>query len=416
MKKILLVLLVIAMLFATVSCDEAKHEHSYGTEWKYDENNHWHVCECGEKSEVAAHKYGVWEKKDDSTVKRTCSVCSKVEEKAGVFVASKDAFTNALKDNAFIVLSSDIDLANDSNFEIKDGKKVEIDLNGKTLTVKKRIYIVDAKVTLSGKGTLKTSNDDDSSVIWMYGSKDDATAKDYTVLTVGEGITIEGQRAICVHNIDKKQGGATYGVVVNLNGTTLNTKFASLYIQGKCTVATGNVPVFNIKDVKIKQTQSSTNADDDPVGIYAAGYGVWNIENTTVEGVNSAIEIRAGELNIKSGTFTASATDMTVDANGNGTTTKGAAIAVAQHTTKLPIKVKIEGGSFTGYHAMAVLNPQSNSAEYCKKVEVEVTGGSFTATGRSGGYPVAEVNVNGEYFTKTETGANSFTVTAKATT
>ena len=32
--------------------------HSYGSEWKYDADNHWHECTCGEKTDVAAHSGG----------------------------------------------------------------------------------------------------------------------------------------------------------------------------------------------------------------------------------------------------------------------------------------------------------------------------------------------------------------------
>ena len=33
------------------------HTHKYGTEWKYDETNHWHECECGEKADITAHNF-----------------------------------------------------------------------------------------------------------------------------------------------------------------------------------------------------------------------------------------------------------------------------------------------------------------------------------------------------------------------
>ncbi len=33
------------------------HTHSYGTEYKKDETNHWYECACGDKSGVEAHKY-----------------------------------------------------------------------------------------------------------------------------------------------------------------------------------------------------------------------------------------------------------------------------------------------------------------------------------------------------------------------
>ena len=33
------------------------HTHKYGTEWKYDETNHWHECECGNKADITAHTF-----------------------------------------------------------------------------------------------------------------------------------------------------------------------------------------------------------------------------------------------------------------------------------------------------------------------------------------------------------------------
>ena len=33
------------------------HNHNYGTEWKYDETNHWHECECGNKADITAHNF-----------------------------------------------------------------------------------------------------------------------------------------------------------------------------------------------------------------------------------------------------------------------------------------------------------------------------------------------------------------------
>ena len=37
-----------------------EHTHSYGTEWKYDDTNHWHECSCGDKKDTAAHTAGEW--------------------------------------------------------------------------------------------------------------------------------------------------------------------------------------------------------------------------------------------------------------------------------------------------------------------------------------------------------------------
>ena len=40
---------------ATIPATGSTHTHSYGTNWKYDDTNHWHECECGDKADTAAH-------------------------------------------------------------------------------------------------------------------------------------------------------------------------------------------------------------------------------------------------------------------------------------------------------------------------------------------------------------------------
>ena len=37
--------------------DGGEHTHSYGSEWKYDADNHWHECSCGDKADKAAHDF-----------------------------------------------------------------------------------------------------------------------------------------------------------------------------------------------------------------------------------------------------------------------------------------------------------------------------------------------------------------------
>ena len=42
---------------ATYKDAPPSHTHSYGTEWKYDDTNHWHECQCGDKADTAAHSF-----------------------------------------------------------------------------------------------------------------------------------------------------------------------------------------------------------------------------------------------------------------------------------------------------------------------------------------------------------------------
>ena len=68
----------------------ATHTHSYGTDWKYDDTNHWHECECGDKADVAAHSASEWivdtaaTETADGTKHKECTVCKKVLETATI--------------------------------------------------------------------------------------------------------------------------------------------------------------------------------------------------------------------------------------------------------------------------------------------------------------------------------------------
>ena len=57
------------------------HTHKYGTEWKYDETNHWHECECGNKADITAHNFKwIVDRKATTAEKGSkheeCTVCS----------------------------------------------------------------------------------------------------------------------------------------------------------------------------------------------------------------------------------------------------------------------------------------------------------------------------------------------------
>ena len=56
------------------------HTHKYGTEWKYDETNHWHECECGNKADITAHNFKWIVNKEATTAEKgskheECTVC-----------------------------------------------------------------------------------------------------------------------------------------------------------------------------------------------------------------------------------------------------------------------------------------------------------------------------------------------------
>ena len=70
------------------------HTHNYGTEWKYDETNHWHECECGNKADITAHTFKqISDKEATATEKGSkheeCTVCG--YKKAAVDIPKIDS-------------------------------------------------------------------------------------------------------------------------------------------------------------------------------------------------------------------------------------------------------------------------------------------------------------------------------------
>ena len=75
---------------ATYKDAPPSHTHSYGTDWKYDDTNHWHECECGDKADIAAHSASEWivdtaaTETADGAKHKECTVCKKVLETATI--------------------------------------------------------------------------------------------------------------------------------------------------------------------------------------------------------------------------------------------------------------------------------------------------------------------------------------------
>ena len=145
------------------------------------------------------------------------------------------------------------------------------------------------------------------------------------------------------------------------------------------------------------------------LGIYMPGEGALNVNGGTITGA-TGIEIRSGSLDITGGTIQAgyfqekkdeqgnvvkdedgnvvkefvAATEAFTSPNGSGSTSVGVGIAVAQHTTKKLIDVKISGYNtkVIGANAMAVSNPQNNaSSETVGNIDIQIESGTFEATG-----------------------------------
>lgn len=86
--------------------------HSFGDEWKYDESNHWHECECGEKDSEAGHTFGDWTvvtaaaEDAEGLEERVCTVCGAKETKAIAKLGS-DSDTSSNSDTSSDAPSSE---------------------------------------------------------------------------------------------------------------------------------------------------------------------------------------------------------------------------------------------------------------------------------------------------------------------
>lgn len=139
----------------------------------------------------------------------------------------------------------------------------------------------------------------------------------------------------------------------------------SPYFGNRCVVKGGDISVVNPKGMEAP-------------AIYWPQEGDLVIEGGNITG-DTGIEIRAGTLTVTGGFINSTASAYSVKANNNGATTIGAAVAVAQHTTRLPIAVNISGGAFTGPLGLGESNPQGNPLAAVSQVSMAVSGGVFNS-------------------------------------
>ena len=85
---------------ATIPATGSSHTHSYGTDWKYDDTNHWHECQCGDKADIAVHSASEWiidtaaTETAEGAKHKECTVCKKVLETATI-PATGSSHTNS---------------------------------------------------------------------------------------------------------------------------------------------------------------------------------------------------------------------------------------------------------------------------------------------------------------------------------
>lgn len=242
------------------------------------------------------------------------------------------------------------------NVVVPDVSSLILDLNDKTFTGYIDFYA----------GNLTIQNGTVAGTVYVNATDADTV---YNHVTVAEDATIESTYAVILYQkaVGENNFGSTIDVAGRLNG--------NLWVMGNIltNLETANNPcVININDGAVIAAGTGN------VGIALNGAAVLNVNEANIS-ADTGIEVRAGKMTVNGATITGNAVPTEVAPNGNGTTTDGAGIAVAQHTTKLPISVTVNSGTISGYTALYESNPQNNSAEDIAKESIVVKGGTFNA-------------------------------------
>ena len=293
-------------------------------------------------------------------------------------VKTNEELKEAVKNDNEIVLQNDIIMTDDITVR---GQKINIDLNGNSLTLKAYIRVYEGSLEFSGKGLIKDDREDLKGTIYVYGSTD-SKAVSYATLTVGKDVKIETKRyGIVVWPITENKKPVptyfpTYGTVINFNGTIISTNenAGGITISGnlKNDGKLENAPIINIGKTAVVKTTAEA-------ALYAAGIGVWNIDGGVFEG-KSAIGIKSGKLVINDGTFTATGETKTGELYGNGIISTGSSIQIENNKGYAGnIEITINGGTFESNKGLSIYHYPPTTDEENALKSLVINGGVFKA-------------------------------------
>lgn len=237
---------------------------------------------------------------------------------------------------------------------ISQGKVFTLDLGGNTLThAGGYVLDIDGDLTIKN-GTVKMTGAKDTAAIWL-----NKTAK----------LTVESDATVSVSNNAEEN---CYCIAFYKDCTA-----AELTVKGTLEGGSGITVNGLITDTAVQNKLLVDGATINAVnhGIYQAGNATTSVNNSTITG-STGIEVRAGNIETNNSSIIGNG-EFSCENNPSGTTTTGVGIAIAQHTTTLPIDVKISGGTISGTYSVYEANPQKNSTDAVSKVEISISGGSF---------------------------------------
>lgn len=236
-----------------------------------------------------------------------------------------------------------------------DNKSITLELDGHNITSSSNIALAGGTLNITNTGTA----DDTHGVISTSAAglapievrgTGNLTAK--RTLTIGTGVTLSG--AEYGLNVFGSNDAQKNMIDVTVNGTVKGI----LFVLGNLKATDNEI------NIVVNGTVDASNAtvgDGAKTGIALNGNANVTVNSGATVTGETGIEVRAGQLTVIGGTITGTADTFSYTANGSGTTTKGAAIAVAQHTTVLPIAVTLNGGTLVGKELIAVTDVNNNS-------------------------------------------------------
>ena len=268
-------------------------------------------------------------------------------------------FVNAGDDPAY-------DSANKRYATTSDNKSITLDLNGKNITSSSNIALAGGSLNITGTGTISTT-EGGLAPIEVRGTG--ALANKRT-LTIGENVTLSGSTYGL--NVFGSNNDQENKIDVNVNGTVNGI----LFVLGNLT---NTANAINIEVNGKVDASNATVGDGAKTGIALNGNANVTVNNGATVTGDTGIEARAGQLTVNGGTITGTADTFSYTDNSSGTTTKGAAVAVAQHNTKLPIAVTLNGGTLVGKELIGVTDVNGNMSN----VSVTATEGFVLGTATS---------------------------------
>lgn len=264
-----------------------------------------------------------------------------------------------------VTLLKDVQLGN----ILEIHKNLTLDLGGKTLSRQGSVLDLYGDVTIKN-GTITTTGTG-TGAVWMNQTAKLIVEDDVTMTAPADSFAIGYYQDCTAAEVTFK------GKITGGNGITVNGLIKDTSTNNKLVVDGAKITVSG-------------------QGIYQAGYAetAFSVNDSTISG-STGIEVRAGKLNVTNSVISGSG-EFKCKPNDNGGTTDGAGIAIAQHTTKLPIEVTISDGEISGPYAIYESNPQQNDADSIAKVKLSVTGGKFN--GRVYSEDIKDF-ISGGYFT-----------------